>query len=346
MKCSSCKSENISKLSKKGMGKIFSVFRLSATCRCLDCGMTFRRFNRSFIVMLIVVGAGAAGAWVLFENMPLTRKTAPSLTQSISKPIKIPKSETIPIKISLPEAKKEPSKGMVQDTSHPSLEGKTDLSQQKTKIEVNKPEPISSSEVKVKAEKKKIPGMASDDNAIKKAEPSTVAVAPGLTREKNTKITPETGNLKKEVKKETEIAKTNLAIKKTLPTKKPEQQPDADVSVQKKELLESQTPDLKKLKGIKLQVLNGENQIVILADNTVIEYKYFFLNKPSRMVIDLLGNWEQPKFLTKSIKNDLINKIRLWKHKDKLRIVSDFKEDRSVFPIFKESSEGLVVILK
>lgn len=101
----------------------------------------------------------------------------------------------------------------------------------------------------------------------------------------------------------------------------------------------------RKLNGIKQLVIKGEYGIEISAGGPISEFRYFSLQSPPRLVIDLLGEWEKPKKIEVRIGSEFIEKIRVWKHDDKLRLVSDLKEDDLEFEIETVSS-GLSVMMK
>jgi hypothetical protein len=83
----------------------------------------------------------------------------------------------------------------------------------------------------------------------------------------------------------------------------------------------------------------------VWANKTVAKYKYFILGNPPRLVIDLPGKWKEPHFRTKAMENDLISRIRIWRHDSKLRIVSDLTSNRSLKPVVLPNSEGVEFLL-
>jgi hypothetical protein len=83
----------------------------------------------------------------------------------------------------------------------------------------------------------------------------------------------------------------------------------------------------------------------VWANKTVAKYKYFILGNPPRLVIDLPGKWKEPDFRIKAMENDLISRIRLWRHDSKLRIVSDLTSNRSLKPVVSPNSEGVEFLL-
>ncbi|MFH2066427.1 MAG: AMIN domain-containing protein [Pseudomonadota bacterium] len=83
----------------------------------------------------------------------------------------------------------------------------------------------------------------------------------------------------------------------------------------------------------------------VWANKTVAKYKYFILGNPPRLVIDLPGQWKEPDFRIKETENDLISRIRLWRHDSKLRIVSDLTSNRSIKPVVSPNSEGVEFLL-
>jgi hypothetical protein len=83
----------------------------------------------------------------------------------------------------------------------------------------------------------------------------------------------------------------------------------------------------------------------IWANKAIRKYRYFTLSNPPRLVIDLPGNWKEPEFHSKAIENDLILKIRLWRHAKKLRIVNDLLSDQAINPVVTPNSEGVEFLL-
>jgi len=100
------------------------------------------------------------------------------------------------------------------------------------------------------------------------------------------------------------------------------------------------------LKDIKSRDSEEELSVFFWADGPIEKYKYFFLNNPPRLIIDLAGKWKKLVPSSVEVENDMISLIRVWNHPDKLRIVMDLKDKQSPSPVIKESPEGLIVTIK
>ena len=84
----------------------------------------------------------------------------------------------------------------------------------------------------------------------------------------------------------------------------------------------------------------------MLTDGPVKAYKSFFLQDPPRFVIDLDGEWQTRRWPEIRVNSDLVKKIRIGRHPDRLRIVMDLKIGQVPSSKLSDSPEGLVVILQ
>jgi hypothetical protein len=106
-------------------------------------------------------------------------------------------------------------------------------------------------------------------------------------------------------------------------------------------------PSQRKLKAVVPRESEGELTLRILADGPVHQYRKFFMESPSRLVIDLEGEWAVPGFSILDVQSELVMRIRTGRHEAKLRIVLDLKErERIHSAIISPSPEGLTVILR
>ncbi|MBW2596512.1 MAG: AMIN domain-containing protein [Deltaproteobacteria bacterium] len=109
------------------------------------------------------------------------------------------------------------------------------------------------------------------------------------------------------------------------------------------------------LKNIQSEVSGKKFKVVIVADSPIRKYRHFFLtNGPFlRLVVDLSGNWKvglskkpnsEGAFVFEAESNT-VEKIRVGKHSDRLRVVLDLKiKDREfISPHLGETSEGLTL---
>ncbi len=83
------------------------------------------------------------------------------------------------------------------------------------------------------------------------------------------------------------------------------------------------------------------------ADEPIGRYKYFTLNDPSRLVVDLIGEWEQKSPGVKVPQNELFRRIRFGRHDNKLRIVADLATTDYTEPVVvQDPPTELVVSLR
>ena len=134
---------------------------------------------------------------------------------------------------------------------------------------------------------------------------------------------------------------------KTVPPPLPKKtgQPKADVQ-KKSDETSGKIASSKKMIKIETHVSQETLALDILSDGNIQDYNHFFLKSPPRLVIDLIGKWEKPEQTGIAVESDLVKKIRIWPHPDKLRIVSDLKKEELQTPAFTPISNGLSVTLK
>jgi hypothetical protein len=103
---------------------------------------------------------------------------------------------------------------------------------------------------------------------------------------------------------------------------------------------------LRTLKSVQLQSSDGFTMSVS-AGGPVRKYKSFSLSQnPPKIVIDLLGKWEYAGRTTLNAESEIVRRVRIGEHPDKLRLVIDLKGSETLKPTIIESSEGLVVKIK
>ncbi|MFH1488240.1 MAG: AMIN domain-containing protein [Pseudomonadota bacterium] len=104
---------------------------------------------------------------------------------------------------------------------------------------------------------------------------------------------------------------------------------------------------VRRLQGIESADLGEDLRVDISAAGPVRHYRKFFLDNPPRLVVDLPGNWETPEKTPIRVSSDLIRKIRIGRHPDKLRIVIDLLDRKGLLPVvIQESPQGLAVTFK
>jgi hypothetical protein len=103
----------------------------------------------------------------------------------------------------------------------------------------------------------------------------------------------------------------------------------------------------RRLEEIVQKASEGELRVDLFAGGPIKAFRYFFMNAPPRLVIDLRGTWETQRDSSLTVTQRVAKKIRIGKHPDKLRVVIDLKD--GAFPpsaTIQETREGLAIILK
>ena len=100
-----------------------------------------------------------------------------------------------------------------------------------------------------------------------------------------------------------------------------------------------------KLTNAQVSTFDDKVEIHIQTDVPIASFKRIILPDPERLVIDLVGKWEQPKPRKITVEDPLIQGLRLWQYPDKLRIVADFKQKISIPPTYIKTGDGLVVTI-
>ena len=123
-------------------------------------------------------------------------------------------------------------------------------------------------------------------------------------------------------------------------------EPEPKTLIAEKKQLVPEHDEQNIIRDIVLSESGSEQKLIFQTDSPVIKYKYFILSNPPRLVVDLPGVWKDPDFSEKKVDSSLVSRIRIWNHGDKLRIVNDLKSDKTLFPVFTKSSDGVEVVLK
>ena len=148
-----------------------------------------------------------------------------------------------------------------------------------------------------------------------------------------------------EEESDTEAPKSKVAeVVPVTPEKKEKHKPSRAASRPPADLSEADQTLV--LQDVRLSE-NLKGKVLEIWANTQIEKnKYFILSNPPRLVIDLPGKWEEPRFQRKAMDDSLISGIRLWRHPDKLRIVSDLvSEKKAIKPRVTPNPEGVEFLL-
>lgn len=101
------------------------------------------------------------------------------------------------------------------------------------------------------------------------------------------------------------------------------------------------------LKSVRLQSSEEGFTMSASAGGPIRQYKSFSLaQNPPKVVIDLLGKWDYSGRTILNIESEIVRRVRVGEHPDKLRLVIDLKGKETLKPTIIESSEGLVVKIK
>ena len=100
------------------------------------------------------------------------------------------------------------------------------------------------------------------------------------------------------------------------------------------------------LAGVEAEDSGDRVRIKLLAGAPIGDYRHFFMDGPLRIVLDVKGNWKGPKNNIVHLESDLIKRVRIGEHGDKIRIVLDAKKKVPEASVtFRESPEGLEIVL-
>ena len=87
--------------------------------------------------------------------------------------------------------------------------------------------------------------------------------------------------------------------------------------------------------------------MVFFAAGPIQKYKKFFMDRPPRLVVDLPGNWKGPRESRIKADNDIVKKIRIGNHPDKLRVVLDLGDkERPFLTDIQESPQGITITIQ
>lgn len=87
-------------------------------------------------------------------------------------------------------------------------------------------------------------------------------------------------------------------------------------------------------------------RVEILAHGPIVQHRHFYMGNPPRLVIDLPGRWRTPRFHARRVESRLVERIRIGRHPEKLRVVLDLQPGvRDLKAVIRESSRGLAVVL-
>lgn len=97
------------------------------------------------------------------------------------------------------------------------------------------------------------------------------------------------------------------------------------------------------LKNIAFQDTGEGFKVEIRTNAPIGEYRPACLLSPSRMVIDLMGNWKNPGKNVYETGNGVLKKIVVGEHRDRLRVVMHLQGNVRLDPIISQSGNELVL---
>ena len=121
--------------------------------------------------------------------------------------------------------------------------------------------------------------------------------------------------------------------------------PDADPFVGAARAIEQKAG---KVLEFKVQNLPGEFVLTIVTDTPVEKVESFHAKSPARLVVDIMGGWQAAGPSNRSVDSDLVEKIRVGVHPDKLRLVMDYKDKdlpQVSEPIIERQPKAVVIRL-
>jgi hypothetical protein len=110
---------------------------------------------------------------------------------------------------------------------------------------------------------------------------------------------------------------------------------------------QASTSTIRELEGLETSSEGADGfRVDVLAHGPIERHRHFFMGDPPRLVIDLPGRWRNPRFQARRVESRMVERIRIGRHPDKLRLVLDL---RSEIPrpaaVIRESSRGLAIVL-
>jgi len=87
-------------------------------------------------------------------------------------------------------------------------------------------------------------------------------------------------------------------------------------------------------------------RVDVLAHGPIERHRHFFMGDPPRLVIDLPGRWRTPRFHARRVESRMVERIRIGRHPNKLRLVLDLRSEiHDPGAVIRESSSGLSIVL-
>lgn len=110
---------------------------------------------------------------------------------------------------------------------------------------------------------------------------------------------------------------------------------------------EPENDPIRELEGVDATSTDRDGfRVEVLAHGPIERHRHFFMGDPPRLVIDLPGRWDTPRFHARRVESRMVERIRIGRHPDKLRLVLDLRpEVRDPAAVIRESSRGLAIVL-
>jgi len=340
MECPRCGSENITHSHRRGLEKIVRFFYPRTPYRCKECWTRFWKFENPLqtlggkiaaLLMILLIGAGVS-YMIWFrgsDDPPVAKKESYKIpdkaadTERIKKSVPKPeeKMPIFPEEKPLEAAEKQPSQ--IKPETPAGAEQKIPLpvrAQENKSVAVKIPQPPAPVQKEA----------AENKSSVKKS----VAVKPPVS---SVPVTNPAAENKSSVKisEKPEI----LPSVESVPKAAQAVQASASEDVSEKKTFMT-------LKDIRSQSSEGSFSIMLFANAPIEKYKTVALNPPPKLVLDLPGKWSYSGNSVISVQSDLVEKIRVGEHKDKLRLVIDLKGSRTYSPRIEPSPEGLTFTIK
>lgn len=123
----------------------------------------------------------------------------------------------------------------------------------------------------------------------------------------------------------------------------------SDVSAtvpQKKKSIAKSSPAKDVKTALPLPTVEYTKEKLSVQTSALFTYKIFTLNKPQRLVIDVIGRFSEKLSAPNVAEDGLVKAVRLGHHKDRVRIVLDLKKPLSQDWIAERKSDSLVVVIR
>lgn len=313
MKCPRCGSENITHSHRRGLEKVLRFVYPRIPYRCKECWTRFWRFENplqsiggKITALLIILLIGAGVSYLMWFR-------------GHGEP---------------PVAEKGGNKFSVQDEKSESV--KKSISESPEKMPIfpeEKPFQISENQPFQSETKTESPPATVFEYNIPPSAPVKVQENKPVAA----KMTPQSAPVRNPV------AENKFSVKIT---DKAEIVPSAESAPKTAQVPASEKNMPMVLKDIRSQSSDGSFSMVLSANAPIEKYKTIALNPPPKLVLDLPGKWNYSGRSSIYVDSDLVERIRIGEHPNKLRLVIDLKGSRTYSPRVEQSPDGLTFTIK